>query len=215
MRARHPLLAVVAAIFAGFVLAAHAEEEPPALRALGKVKSIDDDGKALDLEAKGGPFRVDLPAQGGVSQLKLGPVTGLEGSRTHVLGKEISGGRQPGGGNVPPSIGNIITIVVGEFTPPPLRADLTAKKIAWLSGFLTIQGNQLRLDAKVINTGVDRPIVQLVPADRSRIAKGLLLHVDGRVEGDPKAKPRRLRATAVTIVDPKIPEAELREILGL
>src|SRR5688500_15690195 len=124
MRARHPVLAAAAAIFAGFVVSAQAEEEPLALRVLGKVKSIDDDAKALDLDVKGGAFRVDLPAQGGVSQLKLGPVTGLEGSRTHVLGKEISGGRQPGGGNVPPSIGNIITVVVGEFTPPPLRPDV-------------------------------------------------------------------------------------------
>src|SRR5688500_3572412 len=119
MRARHPVLAAAAAIFAGFVLSAQAEEEPLALRVLGKVKSIDDDAKALDLEAKGGPFRVELPPDArGVTELKPVPVTGLEGTRTHVLGREISGGRQPGGGTVPPSIGNVITIVVGEFTPP-------------------------------------------------------------------------------------------------
>ncbi|HVY62596.1 MAG TPA: hypothetical protein VHF22_13130 [Planctomycetota bacterium] len=183
---------------------------------LGKIKGPMKDG-VFDVQEKRGVFHVSVAEETPITSYKYVQLKeiGGGGGDAEVLGVRVAGGRAPSGSSIPESINSIVTIVFGDFKPPPVPPDLAQKKYVWIGGHVTTRYNYPELGAARLGCGVDRMAIVIekgVPAD---IAKDRFACVETEAPLDPKSKSRAVKAKKVAAIAPDVPAAELRVVLGL
>ena len=206
----------VPAALAATLLSAAAFAGEEALKLFGKVKTVEKDGSAFDLQDKRGTFRVILAEDANIVALK--PVrleTCAPDSTVHVLGQKQEPVPDPQSGHtLPAQIIQIVAIVAADgFKPPPIPEEFAARKLEWMTGRLKKTRSAYALDGIDMQVGRDRTAVAISASSRDAIAKGKLVFVEGAREGGAKA--RQVRATRAAILAPEIPLAQYRVVLGL
>ena len=210
----------VAVVAVPFVLLAAAA--PAALaddaQALGKIKSVAEDGASFELKGKKSSARVELGADTKLVRIDA-PITlaKLEaGTKVHILGRKADAYRNPDTGQVeaPKRIEQVRTIVAGEgFTPPPLDDTQRKQGLEWHEGPVVARGTaELLLDGHVIMGGRARPVIVHEAAEPTDVKKNAIVLVAGEKSG--KGKDTVIAASRVTFIGKRIPAAELPLVLG-
>lgn len=202
-----------ALVFAFAATAIAADADPPA-RFLGKVKAIDADGAAFDLEEKekAPAIRVSLGAVIEVLAHKAVKLKEVEGGNIYVLGRWI-----PGRMKVKPRIADVAAIVVSTdaFGPPLVpKALAEGKKLQWISGALVRGANgAVTVQAAALEgVGPDRRVTAVDRVGRDAIAAGKTVFIELPPGADAKAK--ELKPERVSVLATEVPMAEAKLIVG-
>lgn len=217
IRTASRLTVVSLALAAAAAGAAWADGEP--FQVLGKVKKADGGGAApFELTASGGPYEVVLAPDAEVLVHRLiGLADVQEGSIIHLLGKRNGDSYDSRTHETRPAhYYQVLAIVVGDpFSPPPVPPDIAVKGVAWFSGRLSPRPgyNQLALDGQyLIGGGRDGKAIRVDRGGPASVAKGKVLRVEGTL--DRGAKPKRVTAARVALVDPTLTADQIRFVLG-
>ena len=202
--------AAILATCAGLALAADA------VRIAGKVKDVAKDGASFAVQDKAGLWEVAIDDEKTeIVVHKATPLRDCPSVETAVLARrdEGSGPSSAAPQGTPPQIVNVLAVVVGEgFKTPDVTPDQRAKGLTWIRGTLKHyeKTGGSALDGTSLQWGPDRPAIELTRGEKSAIAKGKLVLVEGTSDAKLKAA-----ATRVSVLSPGIPAAEYKLAFGL
>jgi hypothetical protein len=204
--------AAAAAVLA--VAAACAAGEAAAARVFGKVK-VEKDG-ALTLQEKKGPLALEVAEDAPVLVFRAKTLPEVEAGPACILAhkEEAHGPNSAAPNGIPAQISQVQLIVSGEgFEPPPVPADLAAKKIAWLKGSLhVVSANDTRLDGTIVSTGGPARVIVVEKGDAAELRKkGAVAVVEGPVDRAAK----KVDAKKVAVCGPDVQPGEMKLLFGL
>jgi hypothetical protein len=199
--------ALLAATLGGLALA----DEPA--RAFGKLRNADPASGSLEISTRQGLMKI-MVGEAAIFVAKAVPPAECPVATVHVLGRVQPETRDPNSGQtLPEQIVNVVAIVAAErFDPPPLAAELAAKKLQWISGPIHAEGSQVEVAGKGVQMGKDRKILAIVPGTKQDLAKGRIVIVDGT---RPSPTSKQMALEKVTIVMPDAPGQDVKVAFGL
>ena len=175
----------------------------------GTVKSVGEDELSFSFKAKGKTYEVVWSNETDIRAHKVTTLGDLEeGTSLNILA--VHQPPQPGsaGGNFPPMIIRVNTIVAGEgFVPPPVPLKLRLGGVKWLSGELKIKEKKPHLEEIRISTGSERKVLLIEKATRKMIAKKRTIFVGGELK-TPDKKTKRIQASEIILVAAGFPRKE-------
>ncbi|MCI0651123.1 MAG: hypothetical protein L0Z55_04490 [Planctomycetes bacterium] len=185
-------IAILAFVLAGAagVARAAAGDEPKVLQTVGVVGDVSDTG--FKWKTKSGSWNVSYASTCAISRYGIATVADLaQGATVHVLGRPIESQPSSGGGKLPPEITQVQVVVVGQgFDPPPVPQKLRDNKLQWVSGSIHLRPKekQVLVDRAVLQYGPTKQTIVIEKAEKSAIAKGVLLFAMGLPAGEKKDK---------------------------
>jgi hypothetical protein len=188
------------------------------VRLVGRVGSLADDGRSLEVKTGGGTLAVAL--EDGHRPATLEPVLladADDGAPVFVLGRKQAAERDPNTQLTQPAqVVQIHSIVVldaeGAFAPPPPTAKQQERRLDWLAGKLkkTASGFAIDLGGEELNMqwGRERPVLLAAQAAAGALAKGATV----LVIAEPKGK-RALERGRVAVVGKKAPADQVSALV--
>ncbi len=216
------------------------DEFAPDFQALVTCRSVDVEEKRI--EGRSGRQKLELIASERTEwfQHEVIPLSEIPiGSVLHVLSrrqKATASGTDAGSPSTEEMLIMVRAIVVGEFTPPRLTTEQKNQTLKWEHGPLKRpQAAQFTVGGTILQAGVTRKVLRLVPTKLSNVVKGkqaplrkgAALRIEGQKvahevvdpeKGEPKKKaslkPLEVEVSRVEILAKGFPKEEYAIILG-